>query len=54
MMDSKTIGIVQFFGAVIAGYFGWQSSDWGVLVLALVFLIMSAHHFTEENKKRRR
>lgn len=53
-MDAKALGVIQLIGAVIAGYFGIQNKDWGVLALAIVVLIMAHHHFTEKPAKRKR
>jgi len=46
-MNAKLLGGVQLVGALIAGWFAWQGARWDSLVLALVFLIMSIHHFQE-------
>jgi len=49
-MSPKTLGIVQLIGAIVAGYFGWQSSNWGILALTAVFLVTAVHHLTEEKR----
>lgn len=51
-MDPKTLGWIQLIGAIVAGWFGWQAQDWGVVILALVFLLMSFHHLGAGKKKR--
>jgi len=47
-MEHQWMGWVQLIGSLIAGYFGYQDSNWGVLTLALVLLITSVHHFTSK------
>ncbi len=47
-MKPITLAWVQLIGALLAGWFGWQGKDWGVLVLALVLVIMAVHHFMEK------
>lgn len=44
-MDRKTIGAVHLVGGLVAGWFGWQAQDWGVLTIALVMVVVSLHHF---------
>jgi len=48
MFSPKVLGGIQLVGAVIAGFLGWQNQDWGVLVLAIVFLATAFHHLTEK------
>jgi len=45
-MQPKVLGGIQVIGGLIAGYFGW--GDWAIVVLALLFIIMGIHHFTEK------
>ena len=51
-MDPKTQGWIQLIGGLIAGWFGWQAQDYGVLVLAVVALVMSAHHLGGKKGRR--
>jgi len=44
MIDSKMMGWIQVVGAIVSGWFGYQSLDYGVLVLAVVVLTMGVHH----------
>jgi len=46
----RTLAIIQLIGALIAGYFGYSDGNWGIVVLALVFLIMAVHHFQEKKE----
>ena len=48
MINTKTLGVVQLIGALVAGYFGWMNTNWGVLVLAIVILVMGIHHLTSK------
>lgn len=47
-MNPKTLGAIQLIGGLVAGWFGWQNSDWGVLTVAIVLLLMAMHHFMEK------
>ncbi|MFC1685537.1 hypothetical protein ACFLZZ_00780 [Nanoarchaeota archaeon] len=50
MIEYKTMGWLQLIGAVVAGFFGYQDSNWGVLTLAIVLLLTSIHHLTTKKK----
>jgi len=48
MFSPKVLGAIQSICAIVAGYFGWQTKSWGLLILALALIITAIHHLTEE------
>jgi len=50
MLTGKQLAWVQLIGGLVAGWLGYQNNDWGVVVLAVVMLIISLHHFTSAKK----
>jgi len=61
-MDAKTLGWIQIVGGVLAlvapggsiGMMRYSSSNWGVTILSVLFIIMGIHHLMEAGTKHKR
>ena len=50
-MEKAARGWIYIIGALVAGYFAWQSNlQWSAYVIALLFLISGYHHAFGKHK----